>query len=228
MFAYSIRRLVLAISLGTATLPCHAQDGSEVTLRFLSFPKSNTLKPVELLVGDNKTIKVEISSNELSPSYKVPNLAAWVVGETAKGEDGKPAFKEFGKAKSLAVPNQLILLVRKGENYTDGMAVVPIPNDIASFGGGKFLFVNASKLDVAGEVGGVKFALKPGQNIIVKPKADSDGRAFFAALYYRNGEEAKPFLSTKWPASDDARGLIFFYNDPETEQLRLHTIQDFL
>lgn len=219
--------LVLGFIFGLLCLPCTGQDVSQVTLQFLSFPKSIDPKPVELLLAEGKTIQVEIPSNELSTTYKVPRMATWAVGESIKGKDGKPAFTVFGQATALASSNQLILLVRKGENNADGMALIPIENDVAKFGGGQFLFMNAAKVDVAGEVGGGKFALKPGQHSILKPKAGENGRTFHAMFYFRKDDVAQPFFSSKWPVSDNARGLIFFYHDPETQRLRLHTIRNF-
>jgi len=219
-----IRVLLLT---GISLLPCAAQEES-VILQFLSFPKAIDPKPVELLIGDKKTLTVEIPSNELSVTYKVNRQTVWAVGESATGEDGKPTFKVFGQAPSLATPKQLILLVRKGENYSDGMDVIPIKNDIKDFGGGQFLFMNAAKIDIAGEAGGEKFVIKPGTHTIVSPKPGENGRTFHAMFYFRKDNEAKPFFSSKWPVADSARALIFFYHDPETIQLRLHSIRDFL
>ena len=97
--------LALLAWLGCAAFPCAAQQTAGVTLRFLSFPKEIEPPPVELLLGEGKTTKIEIPSNELSGPYKVPPLAAWVVGETTKGPEGKAVFKEFGRAKALASPS---------------------------------------------------------------------------------------------------------------------------
>jgi len=60
------------------------------------------------------------------------------------------------------------------------------------------------------------------------PKAETNGRTFHAMFYFRAGDKAKPFFSSKWPTTKNARGLIFFYQDPETKRLRLHSIRDFL
>ncbi len=55
-------------------LPCAAQEGGTVTLQFLSFPKSIDPKPVELFLGDGKTIEVEIPTNAFSKLYKISRL----------------------------------------------------------------------------------------------------------------------------------------------------------
>lgn len=213
--------------LGLTAPPCTAQQAAGVTLRFLSFPKEIDPQPVELWLGEGKTSKVEIPGNELSAPHKVPPLATWVVGETTKGPDGKPVFKEYGRAKALAAPSQLILLVRKGAQNSDGFAVIPVDSGATRFGGGKFLFANAARVDIAGVVGGERFALKPGQHTIIKPKLEPGAGTVHATLYYRKEEEAKPFFSSQWPVSANARGLIFLYHDPDTGRLRLHTIRDY-
>jgi hypothetical protein len=219
--------LLLVVVFSLSLLPCAAQNGGEVTLRFLSFPKAPDLKPVELLVGDNKTIKVEIPTNELSPRYKVPQLASWSVGETVAGPDGKNVFKEFGRAKALTSSSQLILLVRKGKEYADGFDVMPIDDLGTNFSGGKFLFFNAARIDIACEVGGEKFVIKPNQHAIIKPKAQPGERSFQAVFWFRKDDDAKAFFSSRWPFSDDARSLVFFYHEPGTNFLRFHTIRDF-
>lgn len=219
--------LLVVAGFSLCLLPCAAQDGGEVTLRFISFPKALDPKPVELLVGDNKTIKVEIPTNELSPPYKVAPLAAWSVGETVAGPDGKNVFKEFGRAKALTSSSQLILLVRKGKEYADGFDVMTVDNAGTTFGGGKFLFFNAARIDIACDVGGEKLVIKPSQHAIIKPKAQPGERSFQTVFWFRKNDEAKPFFSSRWPFSEVARSLIFFYHEPGTGYLRFHTIRDF-
>jgi hypothetical protein len=224
-------RLLLVAGLALSLLPCGAQEGGEVTLQFLSFPKSLDPQPVELLVGEGKTLEVKIPTNELSKPYKVTRLASWAVGESTVGEDGKPVFKVFGQAPALASPKQLILLVRKGADNADGMEVIPIDSRVANFGGGKFLFMNAAKIDIAGEIGGEKFAVRPGKHVVVRPvtgKTENGRKLVHTSLFFRKDDEAKPFFSSVWPLSDKARSLVFFYHDPQTNNLRLHTIRDFL
>jgi hypothetical protein len=229
MFPFRLARLVVAASLGLALLPCAAQDGDEVTLQFLSFPKMIDPKPVELRVGEDQTIEVQIPTNEFSAPYKVKRLGTWAVGKSVTGEDGKPAFQTFGSSKALASPKQLILLVRKGPENADGMEVIPIDNQVGNFGGGKFLFMNAARIDIAGIVGEEKFALQPGKHIIIQPKAELKERDHCqSSFYFRKDEEAKPFFSSTWPVNRKARGLVFFYHDPNTQRLRLHTIRTFL
>jgi len=216
--------------VATSALLCHPVAAQEsVTLQFLSFPKSLDPQPVELIVGEGKTIEVEIPTNALSQPYEVDRQASWIVGKTEIDSDGSPVFEVYGQARSLAVSSQIILLIREGENNADGMRVMPINNDIANFGGGKFLFMNAAKVDIAGEVGNVQFALRPGTFSIIQPQPDNEnGRNFHAMFYFRKDDEARPFFSSRWPISDQARGLIFFYHDPTTNHLRMHSIRNFL
>ena len=73
---------------------------------------------------------------------------------------------------------------------------------------------------------GDEFVIKPGKHTILRPQADE--RTFQTALYFRKDDDPGPFFRSKWPVSNGARGLIFFYHDPKTQRLRLHTIRDFL
>ena len=54
--------------------------------------------------------------------------------------------------------------------------------------------------------------------------ADNDNRVI---LLNRN-ERWIPFVATNWPLRDDARGLVFIYQDPASGKIQLHAIRDFL
>jgi len=204
-----------------------AQSQDNVRLQFLSFPRDRDPEPVELLIQGGNPIKVDIPSNQFSQAYTVPRSSTWVVGETAPGPDGKPAFNEFGRAQALNSPSQLLLLIRKGQDYSDGFVILPMDNRVASFGGGRFLFMNATDKDIAGEVGGDKFVVRPGTHHIVRPRGETASNSFHAMFYFRSEEQARPFFSSRWPVSEKARNLVFFYGDPDTGNIRLHTIRDF-
>jgi hypothetical protein len=219
------RRLLLFAAILSLAPAVHAQD--KVALQLLSFPRAQNPDPVELLVGDQKTLEVEIPTNRLSQTYSVPRSTLWVVGETVVGPDGKSSFKEFGRTRALDSPSQLLLLIRKGQEPSDGFVVMAMDNREASFGGGRFLFMNAATVDIAGEVGGAKFVIQSGNHSIVRPRSESGADSFHAMFYFRAEEAARPFFSTRWPVSEAARSLVFFYNDPKTDKIRLHTIRDF-
>jgi hypothetical protein len=211
-----------------ACLPRAAAQEASVTLRFLSFPVMQEPAPVELAVGEGRTIQVEIPGNELSPPYKVRKQAAWVFGETVQGKDDKPSFTVFGQAPALASDDQLILLMRKGETNADGFDVIPVNGVKTAFGAGKFLFVNAAKVDIAGVIGSEKFVIKPGKHAMVHPKGEAGNKARGQVeLYFNMDNQARPFFTSMWPLGDAARSLVFFFHDPESKRLRLHTIRDF-
>ncbi len=208
-------------------LPCYAQQEAKVTLQFLTFPITREPLSIKLLVGENKTLDLNISSNELAQPIKVPHMESLSFGDTHSDKDDKEYFKVYGKAKTLPVPSQLILLIRKGKRAEDGFDVIPFSNDIKSLGGGKFLFYNLSIVDIAGEVGGKRFTLKPSQHTILDPKPDKSGRMFHALFYFREGNNPRAFFSSMWPYLDKGRSLVFFYNDSKTNKIKLHTIRDF-
>jgi hypothetical protein len=208
--------------------PCLAQEAAKVSLRLLSFPKAIDPVKVELQISEGKTIDVEAPSNEFSPPVHVVSTGVWSVGETVKGPDGKTVFKEYGRTKAVASPQQMLLLVRKGKENAAGFELVALDGRVDGFGGGKFLFMNAARIDIAGVVGSEKFVVKPGKFSIIKPKGEAgDKKLVHTTLYFRKDDQPKPFFSSTWPLSDAARCLIFFYHDPDTKRLRLHTIRDF-
>lgn len=221
-----MRLCVLALLLPLATCSSAFGQEGQVALQFVTFPK--TLEPirVELLGGKGKTTVVDIPSNELSATYRVPSRPTWSLGKTGKDDEGKPVFQSYGKTKSLGLPKQLILVIRKGQTNADGFTLRPLDNRAAGFGGGQFLFVNAASVPIGGEVGARKFALRPGQTTVIKPKPDRGENLCQATLFYRVNQQARPFRDTVWPLQADARGLVFVYNAPRSSSIRLHTIRD--
>jgi hypothetical protein len=208
----------------------NAQE-QQVSLQFVSFPISDDPKPVELITGEGKTIEVELPSNTLSQAYKVPKLANWVLGKTVKGAEEKLSFKIHGQISAGSTLNQLVLVLRKGMTDDDGYDLVCFDNNASGFSGGKYIFLNGSKVDVAGEVGDLKFALKPGKHALLAPKPSeekNDRKYLYITLYFRKGEEATPFYTNTWRFSEKARTMVVFYHDPHNQRLRTHTIRDYL
>jgi hypothetical protein len=226
------RLLLCSLPLALAMPFCHAQETPKTSLQFLAFPKQIRPEPVELVVGEGKTIEVQTPGNELSISYQVPSLQSIVVGKTILDAEGKAKFEAYGQVKSLGTPTQIILMLRKGNENKDGFVLIPINGDLGEFGGGSFLFINASALHVGGVIGDSKFALKPGQRRMLKPKPDFDDDICQVTLAYQKDDEAeeqwKTFKDTRWSANEAYRSLVFFYQHPETGRLGVAPIVDIL
>lgn len=138
-------------------------------------------------------------------------------------------------SKSTARPkrsthDQLILVVRKGRDDGDGLELIPWKNNDQGFGGRKYFLLNASSVDIAGTIGTGKFSLKPKKYDLIAPKptkTKGDRKYSFAQFYFRTKEEIQPFFSSTWRFNKKARSMVFFYHDPNTKRLRIHTIRSF-
>lgn len=209
---------------------CVAQE-EQVALRFVSFPLSSGAKPVELIIGKEKTMEVELPTNALSPVYRVNRLGEWMIGRSSVGSEGEFIFQSYGKASSLASANQLIIAIRKGASDSDGFDLIPMDGKKDEFGGGAFFFMNASKVDIAVEIGDRKFVLKPLTHRVVKPspsKIEGERKYLYTNLHFRKGDEAVPYYASTWRYGENVRSIVFLYHDPHTKQLRTHTIRDFI
>jgi len=71
-------------------------------------------------------------------------MEIWALGKTVVNEQGVKPFETYGQAKSIGSRKQLILVVRKGDVDSDGYDLIPLDNQASGFGGGKYLFLNAS------------------------------------------------------------------------------------
>ena len=218
------------LSLCLFSLTCFAQD-DQVQLQFVSFPKLSKAEPVELLIGNGETMNIELPTNCLSPVYKVTRLKQWVLGKSSTGEEGEFIFETYGKAASFATAKQLILVIRKGINDSDGFELILMNNQHSKFGGGEYFFMNAAKVDIAVKIGDIKFSLKPRSHKLVQPnpsKVKGKRKYLYTYLHFRKGTEAIPFYESTWRFSKKARCMVFLYHDPHTNQLRTHTIRDYI
>jgi len=228
MFLHGFPILFILAAYALSVLPSAAQNESMVSLQFLAFPKMLQPEPVELVVGEKKTIKVQTPGNELSPTYKMPRIGTIVVGETIENADGKPAFQIYGRAQMIDASQQIILLFRKGEKNSDGFVVLPIDGELSNFSGGSYLFINASKINVAGKIGDKKFKLNPGQRELLQPATTHVGGGCQVTLAYQREEEWKIFKDTRWSTNKSYRSLVFFLQHPVSGRLIVAPIVDIL
>jgi hypothetical protein len=211
-------------------ISAHAQTPA-VNVRFVSFPKAASPEPIELLIGVEKTMLVEIPTNSISKTYQVPVLSTWALGKSSRDEEGKFIFQAYGKGQSIGVEDQIILIIRTGQNDSDGLEITAIKSNDKGLSGGKYLMFNASKVDIAGTVGTAKFSLKPNKYELIAPEPTTtheDRKYCFTKAYFRIGEEVQPFFSSTWRFSERARTMVFFYHDPNSKQLRIHTIRNYV
>lgn len=227
-----IQKSIIRIALTALVISfCQAQEEQRISLQFLSFPAHPTPQPIELLIGENRTTPIEIPSNELSPDYRVTRSESAVVGITTKNDKGESIFKVLGKAPLLPSSKQIIILLRKGENDSDGFVVIPIDGALNNFTGGSYLFINISQLNIGGVIGDKNFALKPGQRNLLKPTPTHQGGGCQVTLAYQkddNDKKGKKFYDTRWTIDERFRTLVFFYQDPETKSLGIAPIVNFL
>lgn len=230
---FSHMKLIGILSVIVCLITPSIVDAQEkqVSLQFVCFPISNDPQPVNLLIGEGRTISVELPSNRLSQAYKVPALGIWALGKADVDADGKPVFETFGQTPSTGSDKQMILVIRKGKEDKDGFEMVAFDSGSKGFSGGKYIFLNGARVDVAGDAGGTRFALKPQKHILIAPspsEVKEDRKYLYITLFFRKDEEATPFYTSTWRFSEKARTLVFFYHDPHTNQLRTHSIRDYL
>ncbi|MGA0899169.1 MAG: hypothetical protein ACO3SO_02050 [Luteolibacter sp.] len=201
-----------------------------VELKFITFPQSQEPLEMELVVSEDKTLKLEIPSNELSETYRVPRLSKLVFGESEVDDEGKFKFNIFGQGAMASGKKQIVLILRKGKELSAGFQVRALSSDTDAFGGGKFLFLNATSKPISGIAGKQRFALKSGNHSILKPVAEREDRLTFVEFYYFDQEQQPVnFFKSWWPVDKNTRGLIFFYQDPMRDnKITFHSYRDFL
>ena len=202
-------------------------SAQEISITCLSFPKQSPTS-IELLVGPGKTVPITLQSHTLTEPLKVPRLQSWRFGKSGTNAAGEFTFKTYGALKPGTARNQLLVLVRKGSTPAAGLNILSLDDSKASFGPSQMLFVNLAREQIAGLVGGKQFRLSPGKHTIIKPQADRGDNLCFASLKYKRATKWRTFFSTNWPTLQRARGLVFLYNDPRSQSVKMHSVVDSL
>ncbi|PXA03571.1 hypothetical protein DDZ13_11360 [Coraliomargarita sinensis] len=226
----SINRFLKLLCALCLCICAQAQTG-KVDLHFLSFPKATDPEPLELLIGENETIEVQLPTNHISQAYSVPALPNWTLGKSSAPDARAFSFNSYGNTPSIRSPKQLVLVTRSGSKNSNDIQLTTLDFSTDAFGGGQYLFINATEVDIAGIIGEQKFALKPGKSTLVTPEATKtrgDLGYSYARFFFRNKDKAKGFFSATWRLNEKAQSMVFFYHDPGTEQIRLHIIRSFL
>ena len=225
---YPIKLVFIAVLISSSVAT--AQREETVNLQFVSFPRVANAKPLQLLVGEGEVIDVEIPTNRLSQTYKVPKLNAWVLGELAtEGENVQ--FKRHGQVQSSNSKNQIVMVIRNPKEGEDKVELFLLNNGGKGLAGGDCFIMNFSKVEIGGVVGKKKFVLKPRGRKTISPAPDRvvRGRRFaFANLYYRKENRLEPFFEKQWRLSKNANSMVFVYHDPHNDRLRLHAIRNFI
>jgi hypothetical protein len=202
-----------------------------INLHFVSFPKTANPEPVELLIGENETMEIELPTNNISQAYTVPALSTWALGKSSAPDAEEPIFEKYGTTPSIKSKSQLVLALRSDKDESNNLELMTLDYSQDGFGGGEYLFVNATKVDIGGVIGERKFAIKPGKSTLIAPKPtkkQGDRNYSYARFFFRNNDKSKGFFSATWRLNERARSMVFFYHDPGTRQIRLHIIRGFL
>lgn len=219
---------ILIALLGMFPLFSNAQSANEVSLQFISFPIRSDPQPIELALSDSKTLSVELPCSRFSKAYKVPALSEWVMGKTIKTDGKPPTFDVYARAKASGSLFQLVLLIRKGDNDSDGFHPLVIDMDPREFTGGGFYFVNVSSTNIGVSIGDKKFGINPGKTGFAAPHANVDGDLAQVALAREINGKWELFSETRWIVHPKRRTITFFYQDPGSDDLKQHTIGGFL
>lgn len=215
--------------LGTIALcaTLHGQDSDKTTsLRFITFPR--TLEPIkaQLLIEEGKFEEIVASSNSVSRPVEAPAMPEWIIGNVTTNASGEDNFNVFGKVKATEAEKQLVLILRRGEDFSAGVKMFVIDEEKTNFGLGKVMFLNATTTPIGGIVGGDKFTILPGSFEVVDPKAGESGRHYHTRLFYNKDGKAVGFHSSNWPYTTKSRAMVFIYSDPATGKIRRHVIRD--
>ncbi len=219
--------LTFSFTLGTAAA---TPASEEISLRFVFFPKTTEAVQLELLNGDEQTLSIETPTNHISKIHKVARRDQWNIGQSSTEENDAFSFQSLGKADVLDCKEQLIVILRDNPDEPDQLRLIVLDN-LVDFTGGQYLITNLTDVAIGGIIGTRKFDIKPGKHGILEPIANETNphtkRSYTDAMFSFS-EQNRPFLKSTWRFSTKTRSIVLFHNDPNTDQIRLHTIRDYV
>ena len=201
-----------------------------VNVHFIYIPEENNSEPLDLFLGDEDTIQVELPTNSVSKNYQVPALAEWSLGK-ATVEKGKFHFKSYGKTKSITSDNQLILVSRKSEDEGGGLNLMVIDYTESIYKGGMYYFINLADTDIEGTISKSEFSIEPNKYALIAPEPDKvtgTHKYCYTKFSYEKEDTMHPFISSTWRFNERARSLVLFYRDLTTKHLKLHTVRSYV
>jgi hypothetical protein len=136
------------------------------------------------------------------------------------------------EAQALPVLNEniaeIITLLQKDEMNRDCFALIFKDGEPADFDGGSYLFINASEIKIAVQIGRKKFELNPSEQKLLQPTATHEGGGCQVTLSYQREAKWKVFKDTRWSTNKRYRSLIFFHQHPVSGQLMVSPVVDLL
>jgi hypothetical protein len=104
--------------------------------------------------------------------------------------------------------------------------VMPVADSRKAFPAGSFHITNLSALPVRLMLEAKNFDFKPGQTILIQdPPMRANGQSGMRAFAFKD-EKWSAVSTGLWPSPGDSRGLMVFYQDPETGNLQLQSFDD--
>ena len=119
----------------------------------------------------------------------------------------------------------IVLLTASGP---DGYKAVVMPYENPNFKGGDFYMYNNSKKLVFGIVGQSKFAVKPGESMVLRPTGAREERFFDVGLGYGDEDRNKVISTTRWREDKQIRCFVFFYENPKTGWVAFRAVDEFV
>lgn len=124
--------------------------------------------------------------------------------------------------------SEIITLLEKEEFNRESLAQLPQEGKLSHFGGGSYLFINSSDMNIAILMDEIRFELKPSQGKVIYPSSKLNSGSCQVTLSYKLEQQWKVFRKTRWMTTRSYRSLIFFHQDPGSGQLIIKPVVDVL
>lgn len=213
--------------LTTGFCPAADEEG-QVTVQFVRVPSSADDRTALLQLDDGKQVEVDLPTTALSDPYQLPKTKEWVLGKSARNDEGEKTFEEMGRAPATDSQRQVVVVIDKGDMNDGALELIAMDLTLEA---DAFLFVNASNHDISGDFGIERFGIAPKESALLKAEASRTdrGRRFCDVTFNflkQDAEKYTSFFNASWRLDDDVFGLIIFHHEALADKLKFTVIRN--
>jgi hypothetical protein len=165
---------LLLMAQEAATAGPQAARGRSAYFIYTSMPQG-VENPVTILTG-NETQELILSKRAASTAIKIPadGTIRLIRKPTTPPAPGAPPYQVIAQAIIPETITQALVILAPIKPTPEGLLFQCKVQDLATFKGGDYFFLNLTKRNVAVEMGSTKIPLKPGHSHIYQSPAATD------------------------------------------------------
>lgn len=187
----------------------HARGAEEKGLRVrtLALGLFDGVEALTLRAADRDLGQLVLDTEQIYDPQKLP------AREFAFGSGEGESFRALG---AVALPTSGLDFILVFVPTETGYRAYPVRADDPTFRANAACVFNFTPGNIGITLGTARLALKPGQDVIIKPVFPEDNSFYQATFHYEINGRYEIFNNSRWPVSNRMKSLVIVFPDPAT------------